>query len=200
MTQEDHKYLHRARAMKRSRMNSHSIHGLAGISLFLILMVPPLITFSWLEYRKSAIRNEVRSRITKGFGREELLLLKFSIEESRTKLRWKGPGEFEYKRRMYDVVETIEKGDTLYLWCWWDVEETSLNRRITELVARTFRDDPQKKEKQERLQSYFKSLFCSNLFNWNSVPPSLTITTPCICIDLYISLAIPPPKPPPRLS
>jgi hypothetical protein len=177
-----------------------SISGFTGIILLVVLVAPVLITFYWLQHRKSVIRHEIGCRMIEGISRDELLLLKFTREESAALLSWEHSGEFEYHGQMYDVVETGEKGDTLYFWCWWDHDETRLNREFAGLVSRAFREDPQKKEKQEQLNSYFKSLYCSNLFNWNSMAPSPEVRGSCICIQFFFSLSIPPPKPPPRLS
>jgi hypothetical protein len=172
----------------------------AGILLLIVLVVPVLITYYWLQHRKLVVRHEIECRMIEGIDKNELLLLKFTREEFLTELKWEHFREFEYDGQMYDVVKTGEKGDTLYFWCWLDHDETRLNRELAGLVTRAYRDDPQKKEKQEQLHSYFKSLYCSKLFNWNIIATSPEVRGSCICIQIFSSLSIPPPKPPPRLS
>ena len=173
---------------------------LTGIALIFVLVSPVGVTYSWFQYRKSAVRHEIKCRMIKGMDRNELILIKLSEEESRQKLRWEHSGEFEYNRQMYDVVETDIKGDTLYYWCWWDHKETRLNRKLTEMVAHAFHKDPRRKEKQERLNTYFKSLYSLHLFDWDSTAPVFAIKRFVRALDLPSSLAFPPPKPPPRLA
>jgi hypothetical protein len=171
-----------------------------GILLLSVLISPVLITYYWLEYKKSLVKHEIQCRMMQGVHNDELILLKFTREESETKLRWEHPGEFEYNRQMYDVAKTRVRGDTLYFWCFWDHGETRLNREIAELVTKAFKNDPQQREKHQRLQSFFKSLYCSDLLNWRPIAPSPGLKGPCIGTIFLPSLSFPPPKPPPRLS
>ena len=174
--------------------------GLAGLALLFILTTPVVMTCSWLGYRKAVIRHEVLARIREEISRDELLLLKFSRQETATVLRWEQPGEFEYKRQMYDVVSSEEKGDSLFFWCLADHEETRLNRELASLVKRVLQDDPGKTEQQEQLFSFFRSLYCSDAEGWRPAPPYLQTTGFRSENESIDSRSIPPPKPPPRSS
>lgn len=153
-----------------------------------------------MNYQKSTIKHEVKWMMVEGIDKEELVLLKFTKEESETALRWKHSKEFEYNRQMYDIVETTVIGDTIYYYCWLDSKETKLNKQLAKLVTNIFNHNPQKREKQARLFSYFKSCYCSNHFSWNSnifvyeVKPNLNFS------NIFESLLLTPPTPPPRLS
>ena len=55
-----------------------------------------------------------------GIDKSELVLFKFSKEETTTKLNWKHAKEFEFNQQMYDVVEKQVSKDSIHYWCWWD--------------------------------------------------------------------------------
>lgn len=85
------------------------------------------------------LKREIKHRIIEGIDRSELVELSFTPEEEK-QLRWEHSKEFEYKGEMYDVVESkSENGKTTY-WCWWDNEETSLNKQLNKLLARALND------------------------------------------------------------
>lgn len=94
-----------------------------------------------------------------GLEKNELVLLKFTAQESQTKLHWEHSKEFEYNDQMYDIVDTQIKGDTTYYWCWWDNEETKLNKQLDELLAYVLGNDPQNKDTQKQLSDFFESLY-----------------------------------------
>jgi hypothetical protein len=132
---------------------------LSGISLLLLLVAPPLITFAWLHYQKDRVRHDIKHRIMAGMDRDELVLLSFGREEAESELRWEHSKEFEYDGEMYDVVERSATPDSLHYWCWWDHKETELNRKLAGLVHQALGDDPQQKENHKQLLSYFKTVY-----------------------------------------
>lgn len=83
---------------------------LLAFPLALCLLANPIIgEFIRLSLRKAAVRavrREVEKHIVAGIDENNLILFKFSVEESQTRLRWEHPREFEYNREMYDIVET----------------------------------------------------------------------------------------------
>ncbi|HEY1046941.1 MAG TPA: hypothetical protein VGF79_10920, partial [Bacteroidia bacterium] len=114
-------------------------------------------------------------------------------------LEWEHSKEFEYKGEFYDVVKSETNGDTTYYWCWWDYEETQLNRKCMELVTISLGNNPQKQKNQLRLFNFFESLYCSEysesdlmLFDidQNIGHPSNS--------NFYKSLLHSPPFPPPE--
>jgi len=138
--------------------------------------------------------------IIEGVDKEDLVLLEFTKGETLTELRWEHEREFEYKEQMYDIVETIDAGNIVYYWCWWDKEETELKRQLGELGKKIFNTDPQKKERHDRLITFYKSLFCIEIQNPH---PALhpKVTKQVSSYRTYLpSFSNPPPTPPPRLS
>jgi hypothetical protein len=136
----------------------------------------------------------------KGIDLDELELLKFTKQESGNKLKWEHSKEFEYNQQMYDVVKMELIGDSIYYWCWMDYEETKLNRQLAELVKNVLNANPEKKEKQERLYSFYKLLYCFESFNWQSELSSIDNTQNTFYLNASYIYPFPPPTPPPQIS
>ncbi len=173
---------------------------IAGISLLVCLVVPIVVTFTFLHYQKKKIRKEVKLQIIAGIDKEKLVLLKFTKEESQTKLRWKHSKEFEYKDQLYDIVEKKIKGDIVYYWCWWDNKETNLNRQLDDLLANVLGKDPKNKENKKRLANFYKSLYYKQFPNWYlfSFTKEQIVVTPYEFS--YLTISLPPPIPPPEIG
>ena len=103
---------------------------------------------------------------------------------------------------MYDVVSKEIKGDTIYYRCWWDHEETALNKKLQELVAQTFDKDKDKQRTQKQLTNYFQSFFCSTLFEWQATVPEdlVEIYQTIVYEDNFSTIRLSPPTPPPQYS
>ncbi|MBK9107612.1 MAG: hypothetical protein IPM92_04310 [Saprospiraceae bacterium] len=170
------------------------------ISLLLIscLLVPACMTYSYLQLQKRQVKKEVKKLLISGIDREDLVLLKFTDEEMKSQLQWEHSKEFKFKGEMFDVVERNIVGDTTYFWCWWDYKETKLCKLLDQLTNYAVGNLPEQRDHQERLYSFFKSLF---------------ITEPLISLDIAItpkkkrifevheyftSTIIVPPAPPPK--
>ena len=117
--------------------------------------------YAWLKYEKKMVRKSVKRKMIEGVDKEELVLLKFTPEQQAEHLNWKHSKEFEYAGEMYDIVERFTKNDTTYFYCWWDQEETALNRQLDRLVADLSQSHPQKNDSQNLLGQLFKSFYWS---------------------------------------
>jgi hypothetical protein len=168
-----------------------------GIFLLICLVAPIVVTFTFLHYQKKQVRKEVKHQIIAGIDKSELVLLKFTEEESQSKLKWEHSREFEYNDQMYDIVETEIKWDTIYYWCWWDNKETKLNKQLDNLLANALENNPIKKDNQKRLTNFYKSLYCQQLPNWHW----FSFQTEQMTTDYtsgYLTIFYPPPVPPPE--
>jgi len=169
------------------------------IFLFFCLVAPIAVTFTWLHSQKKQVRKEVKWKMIAGLDKEELVLLKFTKAESQTELCWKHSKEFEYSDQMYDIVDRDIMGDTIYYWCWWDHEETSLNKKLKELVAFALGNDTKSQDTQKRLANFLKSLFHSKTSSWELIVcKTEQETTPYILS--YLSIFFPPAVSPPEIS
>lgn len=169
-----------------------------GILLFVCLITPVVTTFIFLQYQKKQIKREVKWRIIAGIDREELVLLKFTEKEKQTRLNWKHAREFEYSGEMYDIVETELKGDTIYYWCWWDHEETKLNKQLEELVSFACGNNAGTKENQKQLFKFFKSLCFSKLSREVTFDIALHHVPNFTCREFECMISDSPPAPPPE--
>jgi len=174
-----------------------------GLIVFLLLAClsidPAAGTFTWLHYRKTAVKKEVQKHIVEGIDRGQLVRLEFSREETQTELRWEHAGEFEYEGRMYDIVETKTVGDTVYYWCWYDHEETMLNRQLRAEADRTVGRKTGIAEEAappvSQLKSRYVTLFPAHL----SLSISESVHKPlCLFYCFHTQIIIHPPTPPPR--
>ncbi|MEZ4883354.1 MAG: hypothetical protein R3E32_01365 [Chitinophagales bacterium] len=172
----------------------------SSILLIFILIAPIFLTYSWLQCQKSIVKNQVKTQLIATIEKEELVLLKFSKTEAKTKLKWEHSKEFEFDQQMYDVIESESVGDSIFYWCWWDYEETELNHILKELVDYALGNDSQNKKNQTKLISYLKSLYCTDNFEWDSdLQTILQQEFFTHSID-YLSLSSSPSTPPPKLG
>ncbi len=168
------------------------------ILLFFLLIAPVIGTFSWLQFKKAAVKNQVKTELIAGKIKEDLILLKFTEEEAQTKLHWKHSGEFEYNNQMYDIVESEINGDSILYWCWLDDEETKLNQQIKKLVSQILVNDQQNRENQKRLITFYKSLYHSEQFAWHALIKQDEPKSDVYAIS-WLTLSFPPPVPPPKM-
>lgn len=157
-------------------------------------------TWTWLEHQKKKVKKAVKWRIIEGIDRSELVLLSFTRQESEVLLRWVHSREFEYNDEMYDVVESSIDEDSARYWCWWDYEETKLNRELRGIVSSLFGKSSNNKDKINNLISFYRALFCDDI-------PDYHFTPYCSISDysnryhfIYISPVILKHRPPPRFS
>ncbi len=146
------------------------------------------------------VRKEIKRKIIAGIDKNELVLLKFSEKDKQNLLKWEHSKEFEYLGEMYDVVETNTVGDTTFYWCWWDYEETKLNKQLSKLVHAAWGENPLNRENNKRLFAFFKLLFYTDSEN-----NSLFAVRDSECESLYTTEQLPsPPRtplvPPPKMA
>jgi hypothetical protein len=171
-------------------------------AIFLVITItaPFVGTYTWLQYKKYQVHEEIRLRIKAGVENRELNVFQFSKIETKSLLRWEHEKEFEYKGEMYDVVLSKEKGDSIIFFCLKDHKETSINQQIKLLVSIAIGQDQQQRENQKRLTWFSKSLYHALLFSWSLPHPnnhSKKGNTPYY--SNYSSIHLPPPFPPPKM-
>ena len=173
---------------------------LLGAFLLWCLAFPLLGTYFSLQYHKFQIKHTIKEQVIAQADNDELVLLKFTSAESQTDLRWEHSREFEYQGQMYDVVRTSTQNDTIYYWCWWDQEETRLNQQLNALLADVLEQDEEKKKQHKHLISFYHSLFCSEISQWQAC----VFMAKKLPMSFYsLSYSPPfniPPLPPPRVS
>lgn len=159
-----------------------------------------MTVFLYLQYEKSVVRRDVKWKMIAGLDPEELVLLKFSQWETETKLRWKHSKEFEYNGQMYDIVSKEIKGDSIFYRCWWDHEETLLNKKLKILASKAFDQDDNKRAAHLNLHFYLWSFFYTENFDWQitSLQKLMIVYQDFSDTELFDSFRLSPPTPPPR--
>lgn len=171
---------------------------MAAICFLLCFVAPIGVTLTVVQLQKKQVKREVKHRIIDGIDKDELVLLEFSLEEIDEKLRWKHSKEFEYNGYMYDIVERETRNDTTYFWCWWDHEETELNKQLEELLAHAMGKHPQNKQSKEELIDFYKSLYFQHNSEVTSDARQLKMHLNAYS-NLYKSFSIQPKSRPPWL-
>ncbi|MEP0367577.1 MAG: hypothetical protein ABJN36_07150 [Cyclobacteriaceae bacterium] len=172
---------------------------ITSILLFLLLLAPFLGTYTWLHYQKHTIRKSIKRKLISITQKEELVLLKFKKTEVDSKVRWEHSKEFEYQDEMYDIVESRSFGDSIHYYCWWDHEETALNRQLDELLVNALGGDDKRRSTKDTLIVFLNSLYCNAIQCWSTALSGEDINHLSANFLKDYHCEISPPSPPPRL-
>ncbi len=137
------------------------------ILFVLALFLPFTGTYLWIKHKQKTIRKQIKKEIIAGIDKNELIFLKFSKNEIYSVLKWKHSKEFEYNNQMYDIVEKTLTKDSVFYLCWWDNEETQLNKQLVNAVNISIGNNKQNKEKQSDLINFYKSLYFFDFYSYN---------------------------------
>ena len=171
----------------------------AGIAFLLCLTIPLLSCYFYIRYQAKQVRREVKHQLMEGIDKEELVLLSFSQDEEK-QLKWKHAKEFEYKGEMYDIVSRETTEGITHYWCWWDYEETKLNKSLSKLVNQILGKRQDHQQKQNLLVRLYKSLYFKSSY---FLPVDNAITEEKNnnwLPNLYQSLYLSPKSPPPQIN
>lgn len=164
------------------------------------MCVPFLGTYTGLHYQKRLVRKEVKRAIMDGMGTEQLVLLRFTRAEADQKLRWEHSKEFEYDGQMYDVVYKAYCGDTTEYWCWWDHEESELERELDALLAGAFGNHPGAQKKHQQVIKLLKGLYYEDPEVWVATTPVAEKVTAPHYMERGHLVSMRPPSPPPPMA
>ena len=170
------------------------------IILLLCLTLPIVGMFGWLRMKKRAVRKEVKHKLIAEVDKSELVLFKFTAEETAKQLEWEHSKEFEYRNEMYDVVQTETHGDTTYYWCWLDYKETALNRQLVDLTALALNKDPQHQNQKQKLTQFLQHLFVEEIPLYAFLLVEKAKAKSCTALHPFRSWSVTPPSPPPQLG
>jgi hypothetical protein len=162
------------------------------------LLAPFAGSYLFLHIQKNKIRKEVTALINSGIKEKDFIVLKFTKEESETKLHWKHSREFEYNGRMYDIVDQSHKGDSLFYTCYEDHKESRLNAEKEKIIAKALGQDPFRKKQADHIKGFFKTVFSQDAFAWKPTP-ALPSIFQFSFFNFQFSIFYPsPPSPPPK--
>ena len=142
---------------------------------------------------------EVQSKISNGISSSETVILKFSLTESTTLLKWEHSKEFEYHNQMFDVVEAIVVGDSVVYLCYPDTKETRIKNQISDITNSLIGNNQKQTEKEKMLDRFFKNLFFKDILNYTYFE-KWTQSYPLDGIEKPVLFCTSPPKPPPKVG
>lgn len=149
-----------------------------------------------LHLQKRQIRKEVKTKLLAATSSDELVHLFVPKNQIQSVLIWEHDHEFEYQGEMYDVVETIEHKEAIEYVCWWDHEETAINKKLQALVALYKGKHPTEKEKEARVLCFFKAFFFESAISKKELSNSVIAPIYKADEDLLYFLQKPPSAPP----
>jgi len=123
------------------------------------LLAPCVGTWGWLHYERVQVQREVKTSVRTGIDKAELHLFKFTSEQIRS-LDWHHAGEFSINGERFDVVYRKQSGDTMLLWCWWDIREASLDRQSDQLAINLAQNATHENKSAQQLTDFLKTLIC----------------------------------------
>lgn len=160
--------------------------------------MPVISLFCWYKVQQSSIKSKVKWEIAAGLDPSDLVLIKLTPKEAEEELEWKHSKEFQYQGEMYDIVQRENQGDTLLFYCWWDHEETQLNKKVWSLTHQLFHNDQEKKQKENQLLKVYKNLYSQEISKLNLTLAQAETEKEFHYQGRLISRYITPPSPPPK--
>ena len=128
-----------------------------GVLVLASLMLPFLVAWQFLERRIFDVKKEIHDRI----NAEEIepdVLLKFTPVQS-AQLAWEHDREFMYQGMMYDIICSEMFNDTIWYWCHLDIKESTLKRKLNNLLVNGVDSAPLNQDHNKQLTHFFKTLF-----------------------------------------
>jgi len=119
-----------------------------------------------LKIFQAKYREEIFEVIEDGVPENELTLFTFSKDEiynGTTKVQWTEEDEFRFDEKMYDVVKMETKGDSVYLYCLHDENESRLYAILDEYFQQMLEDDPDKINELTSLNSSLSQFYSKPL-------------------------------------
>ena len=123
--------------------------------------------------------------------------LKFTRVEYESKLRWKDEKEFEYNGKMYDIASVKETGDNIIIYCVRDKKEETLISNYEKLHRTNSTKDKIASDSQTLLMAFHFLATPNESYKLSKTSNSLLF--PWGIIDIYNSVHIKFPTPPPRI-
>lgn len=168
----------------------------SAISFLSLLIFQSVLLFPLSKALLEIHYHQVRKELKEGKEEGERVQLFFSHEEVKKKLHWEKPDEFEYKGRMYDVIEREATKEGVRFTVYPDHEESRLREAFH--TAHEGKKEGEKPSSGER---------CFSPLKYQRTTTLLSITDPRPISSFHIEPAIlqtlhvpDVPVPPPRFS
>jgi hypothetical protein len=164
------------------------------------LLLPFSGTYIFFHLKEIQIKKDVNTFIHNNIEEKDIITLRFSAEEIRTKLTWKHSREFVFDGHMYDIVDQGREGNSYWYRCYRDHKETRLYKEKEKLIARALGNDPFQKKQNEKIRNLFKTVFQLDDFSRNDVIFNPSIIHYSLFVIHYSLIPPSPPTPPPKCA
>ena len=138
-----------------------SLKNLTSFFLLSLLITHGIIQFGMFELFRADYRAEAARLIDAGVPVHGQVVFSFEKNEF-TRIEWKDDDEFRFEGNLYDIIRTETNGDSVYVYCIYDEDDTSLYAVLDKLIEKD-KDDPEEKDGSGISLSQF--YFCEN-FNY----------------------------------
>lgn len=174
-------------------LHENCLKRLFSILLISVILLPISGTYLFFHFKEIQIKKEVNEFIQNKIEEKDIITLRFSDKEIKTRLVWKHSREFIFEGNMYDIVDQGVDGNMTWYRCYRDHKETRLFNEKEKRIARAIGNDPAQKKQSERIKQILKTAFQNKSINWNILlpPPSIILFS-----IFHFPFSIFPPSPP----
>lgn len=116
------------------------------ILLFVTHGTSQFLVFKLFEMK---YKREIRFMIKAGVPEDQLVPFTFSkefINKPQSDFKWIKSWEFRFKGQMYDIMKTVDKGDSIFYLCIHDVKESNLFANLDKQINNFLNKNPDRKD------------------------------------------------------
>ena len=121
-------------------------------------IIPVVATYLWLRHERRCVKREVKQEVFSKIDLRDCAQFEFTYEQE-LNLEWEHSAEFFLDGQKYDVIlkKKTHRGTTIY-YCWKDVKESEIERKITTLVNNALGGNPVKDKQHKSVTHLVKDL------------------------------------------
>ncbi len=159
------------------------------------------LQFMFFKILQTKYKSDVVKLIINGVPDSELITFKFEkkdFESNIHQINWIDSDEFRYEENMYDIIKQEIIGDSIYLYCIRDSNETQLYSYFNKFLQNLSEEDPDKLKDITSINIFISQLYSNSISSEHNKPFELSknqfanlITN---TLDGEESLNTPPPR------
>ncbi len=153
------------------------IKEIISVSMLFLIISHGVIQFAIFKIFQTKYRTEILEVMLDDISETELVLFSFEKSEfhpGEIGIQWIEDDEFRQQNKMYDVVKKEFLGDSVYLYCIEDENESALYTYFDKYFNKLINEDPNKEKDLEGLSISLNQFY--------SIPPEIG-TKPCNSLD-----------------
>ncbi len=170
---------------------------LISLCLLILVVTHGIIQFGMFEFFRADYRAEAARLIGKGVPKEGQVVFCLDIDDlknAHSKIEWKDDKEFRFENKLYDVIRMDTSGDSVYIYCLYDEDDTMLYSVLDNLIE----DDEDDAERTNGYGIFLNHYYCCENFDYNLNSPgaddNIYISPVINLLDGEYLLITPPPR------